>query len=109
MLDRRDTTRRLTCLMDIEEWVHLENNVVKLYDKFNNLNVELPREDYILFRTDPTRFAMKNSLCMDDIVKSLPSKRLPWKKLPSKKLPPKKLPSKKLPSKKLLYKHGKLA
>lgn len=56
IVDRSDTTRQLTCLMEIEEWVHLVGNKVKLYDRFNNYNGELEKEDYILYRKDRKRF-----------------------------------------------------
>ncbi|KAE9398931.1 hypothetical protein BT96DRAFT_939742 [Gymnopus androsaceus JB14] len=49
VLDAFDNTRVLTCLMEIEEWVHLQGKVVKLYDRYNNPNGELSRKDYVLY------------------------------------------------------------
>ncbi|KAE9384884.1 hypothetical protein BT96DRAFT_1007618 [Gymnopus androsaceus JB14] len=72
VLDRFDTTRILTCLVEIEEWVHLVEGMVKLYDQYNNPNGELSREDYILYRKDPERFTQmrKNRFSMEPVRRS---------------------------------------
>lgn len=56
VLDSSDNTRSLTCIVAIDEWVHLKDNMVQLYDKYNNSNGELSLADYILYRKNPAKF-----------------------------------------------------
>lgn len=62
ILDKSDSSRELTCLIDLNEWVHLVGNVVKLYDDFNVYNGELSLEEYILYRKDPGNLAYTHKL-----------------------------------------------
>lgn len=57
-----DAQRELTCLVEINEWVHLVDGKIKLYDKYNVYNGELTREEYVLYRKDPAKFAQLGKL-----------------------------------------------
>ncbi|KAE9382516.1 hypothetical protein BT96DRAFT_1010514 [Gymnopus androsaceus JB14] len=71
--DASDKSRSLTCIMEIEEWVHLEGDMVKLYDAYNNPNGEMSKADYILYRTDPAEFAkLKNRKLTQEAVRREP-------------------------------------
>lgn len=75
VLDQLENTRPLTCLIEIEEWVHLVGNVVKLYDQYGNFNGELEKEDYILYRKDRKEYArLKKKMFKEEPVKRSPAR-----------------------------------